>query len=445
MSKKQFSFTLLLVILYLSVSGCTTINKNTPVYLNFDSKNAMPLQKIKIRSLEQYTLAYCWTPTIDTLGDPQFDVVIKRGEREKVISSPASSPSSTPINLGCHGSKSWYRTYSGGLKWRPLSSELTMLAGYTTRASYFYFVEVDNNLTVMNTRKVWQHRDYFVEPNRIDWSPDGTWLAVDAYDAKTYFGSDIWLYNPSINKIKQLTSLHGLSFHLGSFGWSPSGEYLAYTHAYNESGISLIHLSDLQTFEITSTNSILQEWPFQLGSMIKVSKNGISLDQNTALHEVFQSYVIQQSPPVWFNDQFIFVAPSSKNRVSLFMGNMNGTKVTDLLPTSSGIALMPKISPNKDKLAFVHYSSWNRHNYAEISILDFSTMTVIPLVTLSTPDNDDGLYISGMDWTPDGKYLAFSSNHSGESDIYVISSDGKAWVNLTRNRDGDALSPVWKP
>ena len=444
MLKKQFLINFFAIAFSIMLASCAMLPANRSVNSGPEIKEMFPSENININDLEPYTLAYCWTSALDAFGEPQSDVVIEHGERYLVISSPTSSPA-TPVNLGCHGSKFWYRAYSGGLKWRPSSSELTMLAGYENRASYFYFVGVDDDLTVINKRKIRQHRDFFVEPNSIEWSPDGAWLAVDAYDANTYSGSDIWLYNPSTNEAEQVTHSFSLTSHLGAFGWSPSGDYLAYTHAYTESGVSLIQLSDSQTFEITNLNSKLQEWPFQLGSMIQVSQHGISLDRNAVLHEAFQSYVIQQSPPVWFNSQFIFVAPSSKDRVSLFIGSMNDPKVTDLLPEFNGIVLMPRMSPHDDKLAFVHYLGWNRHDYAEISVLDFSTMTVTPLVTLLASSDDNRLYISGMDWTPDGKYLAFSSNHDGESDIYVISSDGKEWVNLTQNRDGDALSPVWRP
>ena len=70
-----------------------------------------------------------------------------------------------------------------------------------------------------------------------------------------------------------------------------------------------------------------------------------------------------------------------------------------------------------------------------------STDGIVKPRRLTTGKGGEG----GYQWSPDGKYLAFSSNHAGQSDIYVISADGQAWTNLTDKSDGDAVSPIWKP
>ncbi len=77
-------------------------------------------------------------------------------------------------------------------------------------------------------------------------------------------------------------------------------------------------------------------------------------------------------------------------------------------------------------------------------IFDLGTREVSSLIELES-SSGDVLYISGMSWTPDGKYLAFSSNHDGRSDIYVVTRDGRSWVNFTEEMEGDFANPVWKP
>ena len=64
---------------------------------------------------------------------------------------------------------------------------------------------------------------------------------------------------------------------------------------------------------------------------------------------------------------------------------------------------------------------------------------------LPEPDKGSRLYISGLSWAPDGQSLIFSSNHEGQSNIYLISLDGQAWTNLTKDMDGDAVWPIWRP
>jgi dipeptidyl aminopeptidase/acylaminoacyl peptidase len=47
-------------------------------------------------------------------------------------------------------------------------------------------------------------------------------------------------------------------------------------------------------------------------------------------------------------------------------------------------------------------------------------------------------------WSPDGKWIAFTSTHSGESQIWVMTPDGKEMRQFTRLSTG-ASAPVWSP
>lgn len=46
--------------------------------------------------------------------------------------------------------------------------------------------------------------------------------------------------------------------------------------------------------------------------------------------------------------------------------------------------------------------------------------------------------------SPNGKYIAFSSNRDGNSEIYIMDADGKNQTRLT-NTPGNELSPSWSP
>jgi TolB protein len=47
-------------------------------------------------------------------------------------------------------------------------------------------------------------------------------------------------------------------------------------------------------------------------------------------------------------------------------------------------------------------------------------------------------------WSPDGRFLVFSSTRSGVSQLYRMYDDGSGQQQLTF-MDGGALSPVWSP
>jgi TolB protein len=47
-------------------------------------------------------------------------------------------------------------------------------------------------------------------------------------------------------------------------------------------------------------------------------------------------------------------------------------------------------------------------------------------------------------WSPDGRYIAFSSTRSGGSQIYIMLFNGQNPVQVTR-MGGEQSSPAWSP
>ncbi|TSA26613.1 MAG: protease [Bacteroidetes bacterium] len=57
-----------------------------------------------------------------------------------------------------------------------------------------------------------------------------------------------------------------------------------------------------------------------------------------------------------------------------------------------------------------------------------------------------GVHERDVAWSPDGKYLSFISDQTGEDEIYIINQDGsEPPVQLTRNADTYKYFPVWSP
>jgi Tol biopolymer transport system component len=53
-------------------------------------------------------------------------------------------------------------------------------------------------------------------------------------------------------------------------------------------------------------------------------------------------------------------------------------------------------------------------------------------------------YIRDLSWSPDGKWLVFTSNHSGRFQLYMVSVDGKDFRQVI-DFPGDAVYPQWRP
>ena len=58
----------------------------------------------------------------------------------------------------------------------------------------------------------------------------------------------------------------------------------------------------------------------------------------------------------------------------------------------------------------------------------------------------DGVHDRDVAWSPDGKYIAYISDRTGEDEIYIQSQDGKEdAIQLTKNSDTYKWEPKWSP
>ena len=47
-------------------------------------------------------------------------------------------------------------------------------------------------------------------------------------------------------------------------------------------------------------------------------------------------------------------------------------------------------------------------------------------------------------WSPEGQFIAFTSNRDGNDEIYVMKADGSSQTRLTKNTAHDG-EPTWSP
>jgi TolB protein len=46
-------------------------------------------------------------------------------------------------------------------------------------------------------------------------------------------------------------------------------------------------------------------------------------------------------------------------------------------------------------------------------------------------------------WSPDGKWIAFTTNRDSNQEIYIMSASGQQLTNLTRS-PADEIDPTWR-
>jgi hypothetical protein len=119
----------------------------------------------------------------------------------------------------------------------------------------------------------------------------------------------------------------------------------------------------------------------------------------------------------------------------IFVVNRDGTGLTQLTHTRRPESA-PRWSPDGSKLAFVR-SSEGIEGYpdagTEIYVLDLATGRE---VNASNSEADD----FGPVWSPDGQWLAFTSDRDDDLEVYAVRADGTGLTRLTISPGLDAVS-----
>ncbi len=163
-----------------------------------------------------------------------------------------------------------------------------------------------------------------------------------------------------------------------------------------------------------------------------------SVDVAAALTPSATLPVITPDTSVW-NQGFIVLALQEGFDTHLFVYQPLLNQAGAALPLSRLSAgawddLSPAVSPNGDLLAF----SSNRSGQWDLYLLNFLTDEVTPLT--QTPYYEDS-----PSWSPDGLWLAFESNLNGDLDVFIQPVDGSQEPVQLTNAQGADFSPAWSP
>lgn len=448
---KKAVFVLLLATLLATVFATNILNYYSKVVISSPQPS---IKQISTRELGAYVLAYCLStsdgnpPGINS-GNEEVVITVRQLNTDMVSiynSHSTTLSRNATYKFGCVEAGNRIRYLGNALYWRPYSDQLTFVSGIAPTLTDFNFISVSRNLEIENVDTPIAMEDYykyFHDPQGIFWSPEGNKFVTLGFDTQLINGGgpNIWSYDIKTNEILNLTKLPSLGNYLVNAAWSSDGNNVAVGYGHPYSGIAIVEYANPNNYiEITSrVVKELKDWPYPLGKLT----SSIFSNQTSE----FNYYITRTSQPIWLNNNgmVLFVGANQDQKATFFTVNSDGTDLKELFPDLEGIVALPKLSPNGKELAFIRYPDWKKRTYVEIDILDLQTMKIKFLLSLQAPKSGDELLISGMDWSPDGKYLAFSSNHEGESDIFLITSDGTSWTNITKESAGNAVSPSFMP
>ncbi len=201
-----------------------------------------------------------------------------------------------------------------------------------------------------------------------------------------------------------------------------------------------------------------------------------SMDLNSNLSRMVSSRKGLNTGASWAPDgKQIVLTLSLESNPDIYAIDPNG-KIVSRLTNHWGIDVSPSLSPDGNKIAFVSNRSgspqiyvrdllrgreerltfegqyntspaWSRLNriaYAGMSNGKFDIYTMeadgshLMKLTEEQGNNEDPC------WSPDGRYIVFSSSREGRYHIYIMNANGQNQQRITYGK-GDQTSPSWSP
>jgi TolB protein len=233
------------------------------------------------------------------------------------------------------------------------------------------------------------------------WSPDGKNIV---FTSKTAF-AQIYTMAADGSDLKQLTS--GTTASYGP-AWSPDGKHIAF---------------------ISDRAGVLDDRGVAIPMVYLMNSDGSDQRQLTNSRDFVDAVS-------WYPGTNLISVSVAYTRYGLktYLMDIDG-KIQSQFP-SFVIEGIPVWSPNGKQFVF---TSTFRPDCSGIVIAeaDGNNQSCLKIDKIFPP-----VSASGASWSPDGKYILFSSNLDGDFDLYKVKVDGSNLTQLT-NLPGDEGSPVW--
>src|SRR6202795_1587806 len=219
------------------------------------------------------------------------------------------------------------------------------------------------------------------------WSPDGKWIAyMSDYDGDEQW--DIFLVSPKTGQLLNLTNTREIAEESPS--WSPDGRYLAY----------MVKPKSSSVFEIDVYDTVMREVRHLTTG---TAKDRMNVDPIWSADGKFIAYTQMQSKGTDSNIFFVDVASAKSTLLTPHEGERTYS-ANDVSPDGKSILITSNAGDG----------------YDNVGLLDIASKKIHWLT-------QDKWEISGENFSPDGKYLTYTANVDGNTDIYLHDvASGKA-------------------
>jgi Tol biopolymer transport system component len=149
-----------------------------------------------------------------------------------------------------------------------------------------------------------------------------------------------------------------------------------------------------------------------------------------------ENFVTDGNPVFSTDGKFIAFDSSKESNSQIFIMEADGKNQKQLTYGDSNNS-SPSFSPDGKKIAYASFTFSEQGVKSNICVVDLKTGVITQLT-------DNGFMNSNPSFSPNGKLIVFDSNRDGNSEIYIMESDGKNQTRLTNNTFMDA-EPMFMP
>ncbi len=267
----------------------------------------------------------------------------------------------------------------GGSTWSPDGKTVAFVSNLSGR----------NNLWLVPSDGGWPMQLTVSDQRQTSptWSPDGKWIAyMSDYDGDEQW--DIFLVSPKTGQVVNLTNTREVAEE--SPAWSHDGRYLAY----------MVKPKTSSVFEIDVYDTLMRE--------VKHLTTGTAKDRMNVA-------------PIWSADgEFIvYTQEQSKGTASnIFLLDVGSAQSTLLTPHGGEHTYSANdVSPDGKNILITSNAG---DGYDNAGLLEIASKKIRWLT-------NDKWEVSGESFSPDGKFLTYTANVDGNTDIYLYDiASGKA-------------------
>ncbi|RME59439.1 MAG: hypothetical protein D6780_05100 [Candidatus Dadabacteria bacterium] len=250
---------------------------------------------------------------------------------------------------------------------------------------------------------------------------------------------ELFLMDMDGSNLEQLTEEKGLAL---SPSWHPSGEKIVYTSyrrrvpdlfEYNLRDHSVRQITNTPELEIGAKYS--KDGKYILASRAVGAYSSIVLYslQGQLLSRITSSWSAIDVSADWSPDNSKIVFASNRSGgPQIYIANGDGTNIKRVSFADSNYCTSPAWSPKGDKIAFVCRIGGLQQIF--ISKPDGSDLTQLT----SRGNNED------PSWSPNGKYLVFSTSALGRYHIAVMRISTQN-INIVTGGRAEQYDPAWSP